>query len=68
MPWLIRLLFYARARQLFRECAACTLAEYGDGATAKLLAEIDPGTPLSGRLPIWLMIVEMRRQGRVSPR
>ncbi len=68
MPWLIRLLFLARARQLFRECAACTMAEYGNDATAKLLGEIDAGTPLSGRLPIWLMIVEMRRQARAFPR
>jgi len=64
MPWLIRMLFLARARQLFRECAACMLAEYGDAAAAKLFSEIDPGTPLSGRLPIWLMIVEMRWQAR----
>jgi hypothetical protein len=64
MPWLIRLLFHARARLLFRECAAYTLAEYGDAAAAKLLGEIDRGTPLSGRLPIWLMIAEVRRQAR----
>ena len=43
---------------------SCTLADYGDGAAAKLRGEIDPGTPFSGRLMIWLMIAEMRQQAR----
>ena len=64
MPWLVRFLLFPPARQLFRECAAYALAEHGVDAAARLRAEIDPGTPLSGRLLIWLMIAEIRRQAR----
>ena len=68
MAWLVRFLLLARARQLFRECAAYTIAEYGAGAGAKLRSAIDPGTPFSGRLMIWLMIAEVHWQARGRPR
>ncbi len=66
MTWLIRFWLFAPARQLFRECAAYTLAEHGADAAVRLRAEIDPGTPLSGRLLIWLMVNEIRRQARLD--
>jgi hypothetical protein len=64
MLWFLRYLTYAPARQLLRECAAQTIAEYGGGAVAKLRSEIEIGTPFSGRLLMWLMIHDVRSQHR----
>jgi hypothetical protein len=64
MMWMIRYLTYPPAQRLLRECAAQTLAEYGGGAVRHLQSEIDPGTPPSGRLLIWLIIREVRKQAR----
>ncbi len=62
--WMIRYLTYPPAQRLLRECAAQTLAEFGDGAVRHLRSEIDPGTPASGRLMIWLLIFEVRKLAR----
>lgn len=56
MLWFVRYLIYPPARQLIRECAAHTIAEYGNGAGAELRSEVEAGTPLTGRLLMWLMI------------
>jgi hypothetical protein len=63
MSWIVRFLIYSPAKQLLRECAVQTMSDFGDGAVDHLLEEIDPGTPLSGRMLIWLIILEvhMRR-------
>jgi len=62
--WMIRYLTYAPAQRLLRECAARTLAEFGDGAVRHLRSEIDPGTPPSGRFLMWMIIREVRKQAR----
>ena len=64
MSWVIRYLIYPPARRLLRECASETIAEFGAGAMSHLRGEIDPRTPPSGRLIMWLIILEIRRQSR----
>lgn len=64
MLWFVRYLIYPPARQLIRECAAHTIAEYGNSAATKLRSEVEAGTPLTGRLLMWLMIWEVRTQSR----
>ena len=68
MFWFARYLKYAPARQLIRDCAAHTIAEYGEGSVAKLRSEVDTGTPLTGRLLMWLIIWEVRMQTRLDLR
>ena len=64
MSWVIRYLTYPPARRLLRECASVTITEFGSGAESHLRGEIDLGTPLSGYLIIWVIILEVRRQSR----
>lgn len=68
MLWFVRYLTYAPARRLMSECAAYTIAEYGDGSVAKLRSEVEPGTPLTGQFLMWLMIWEVRAQTRLNRR
>ena len=68
MFWFARYLTYAPARQLIRDCAAHTIAEYGEGSVAKLRSEVDTGTPLTGRLLMWLINWEVRMQTRLDLR
>ena len=68
MLWFARYLTYAPARQLIRDCAAYTIAEYGAGSATKLRSEIETGTPLTGRLLMWIIIWEVRTQTRLDHR